>query len=83
MIYKNISVKQHILLSKLLMKSQNNNDSSFKSNFYDPTAALVILFYHPEFFPPVGNVALAIYWAAKYKTADDDCFLHTTIILEP
>ena len=39
MIYKNISVKQHILLSKLLMKSQNNKDSSFKSNFYDPTAA--------------------------------------------
>ena len=60
MIYENISVK-HVLLSKLLVKSQNNHDSPFKSNFYDSTAALIILFYHPKFFPPVWNVALAIH----------------------
>ena len=48
-----------------------------------PLQPLVMLPYHPEFLPPVGNVAPAIYWAAKYQTADDDCLLQSTRILKP
>lgn len=64
---KNIAVKQHILLGKLLTESQSNDDSSFKSHFCDLTAAFVVLFYHLDFLPPTWNIALAVYQGSKIQ----------------